>query len=122
MISVTEVPETNIVALRVDGSVSADDFDRAIHQVDSAIRRHGAIRIMEQIGHPDSPPIVPTNEWYDSSFGRSHEGGITHTAVISDQSCVTAFVKFFDPNLSTQIRAFKLSESDRAHDWLRSTP
>ncbi len=121
MITVTEVPDTNIVELRVDGSITATDFDRAVQEVDSAIRRHGAIRILEQIGQSDSPPVLPTNLWYDSSFGQHHEGGITHTAVISDQMCITAFVKFFDPNLSSEIRSFKLAESDLAHEWLMST-
>jgi hypothetical protein len=121
MITVTEVPDTNIVALRVDGDVSATEFDDALNKVDTLIQRHGAIRILEQIGQPDSPPVRPSDQWYNPSFGYNHLGAITHTAVISDQTCVTAFVKFFDPHLSTEIRSFKLSESDRAQEWLMSS-
>lgn len=118
MIKVTQVPDTNIVEMEIDGAISAAEFDEALETFQSAIAQHGRIKVLERLGKLRVPPIPWSRFWDDIKFGFGHLSDITHAAVVADQSWVAPWVRFLNPLFKAEIRSFKLSELESAREWL----
>jgi len=51
--------------MTVSGSITAQEFDNALATMTDAIERHGRIRLLENVGELDTPPI-PWNKLWDN--------------------------------------------------------
>ena len=118
MIKVTQVPDTNIVEMEINGAISTAEFDGALEELDSAIKQYGKIKILERIGDLGTPPIPWSKFWDDIKFGFEHLKDITHAAVVADQGWVGPYVKLLNPLFKAQFRCFNLSELESAREWL----
>ena len=118
MIKVTQVPGTNIVEMEINGTISTAEFDSALEELDSAIKQHGKIKILERIGDLGTPPIPWSKFWDDIKFGFEHLKDITHAAVVADQGWVSPYVKLLNPLFKAEFRSFNLSELESAREWL----
>jgi hypothetical protein len=119
MIELTQIPNTNIVEMEIAGSVSAEEFDRVLAELEEIITQHGSIRVLEIIGTLDTPPIPWSRFWDDIRFGFEHLGDISHAAVVADQGWIRRYVNFLDPLLKPEIKTFKLPELEVAREWLK---
>jgi hypothetical protein len=120
MIQVQEHPDSNIIEITVSGSVTAQEFDDTLATLNSAIERHGSIRVLEAIGELDTPPIPWSKLWEDVKFGFGHLGDLTRVAVVADQGWIAAFVNMLSPLMKAEVKHFKHAERDLALDWLRA--
>ena len=120
MIEVTEIPDSNIVEVEIAGRMDAREFDTALAALEQAITRHGSIRVLEIVGPLDAPPIPWSRFWDDIKFGFEHLRDITHAAVVADQRWIHGYVRFLDPLLKAEIKAFDRAEEDAARAWLKS--
>lgn len=118
MIAITQVPDTNIVEIMIDGAISSAEFDRALERLKIAIDQHGSIKVLERLGKLKAPPIPWSRFWDDIQFGFEHLRDITHAAVVADQSWIVPYVRLLNPLLKAELRAFKLSELEAAREWL----
>lgn len=117
MIEVHEQPNSNIVEMTVSGSVTAQEFDGVLATFQSAIERHGRIRVLENVGELDTPPIPWNKLWDDVKFSVAHLSDITHVAVVADQGWIGASVNMLNPLMKAEIKYFKRPELD-ARTWL----
>jgi hypothetical protein len=118
MIQVQESPDSNIVEMTLSGSITAQEFDDTLAQFKSAIERHGRIRVLEDIGELDTPPIPWSKFWEDVKFGFEHLSDMTHVAVVADQGWIAAYVKMLNPLMKAEIKHFKRAELEAARVWL----
>lgn len=119
MIRVTQDTGSNVVEVEVDGEVTAEEFDRALEQMQEAIDRHGKVKVLEKLGTLAMPPIPWSKFWDDLKFGFDHLRDLTHVAVVADQSWVAGYVKILDPLFRAELKVFKLDEIERARQWLK---
>lgn len=119
MIDVKTIPGTNIVEMFAEGSVTAYEFDTALERFDAAIREHGSIRVLEEIGELDTPPIPWSKVWDDVKFGFEHLSDVSHVAVVADQSWISAWVKALNPLFKPEMKVFPRADLDLARDWLQ---
>lgn len=118
MIEVHEQPDSNIVEMTVAGSITAQEFDDALAAFKGAIERHGRIRLLENIGELETPPIPWNKLWDDVKFSVEHLTDITHVAVVADQGWIGAYVNMLNPVLKAELKQFKRSELEVARTWL----
>ena len=118
MIEIQKHPDSNIVEMTLTGFVTAQEFDDTLAQLKSAIERHGRIRVLEDIGELDTPPIPWSKFWEDVKFGFEHLSDMTHMAVVADQGWIGAYVRMLSPLLKAEIKHFKRGELEAARAWL----
>ncbi|MFP4061221.1 MAG: STAS/SEC14 domain-containing protein [Halochromatium sp.] len=118
MIEVQEQPNSNIVEMTVSGSITAQEFDNTLVTLTSAIERHGRIRLLENIGELDTPPIPWNKLWDDVKFSFEHLSDITHVAVVADQGWIGAYVNMLNPLMKAELKHFKRPELEVARIWL----
>jgi len=118
MIDVHEQPNSNIVEMTVSGSITAQEFDNALATMTDTIERHGRIRLLENIGELDTPPIPWNKLWDDVKFSFEHLSDITHVAVVADQGWIGAYVNMLNPLMKAEFKHFKRPELEVARIWL----
>jgi hypothetical protein len=119
MIDVQTHSDSNIVEMTIHGSVTAQEFDDTLAKLKAAIERHGRIRMLEDIGELDTPPIPWSKLWADVKFGFEHLSDVTHVAVVADQGWIGAYVNMLNPLMKAELKHFKRAELDVARDWLK---
>jgi len=118
MIEVREQPGSNIIEMTVSGSVTAQEFDDALAVFTGAIERHGRIRVLENVGELETPPVPWTKLWEDVKFSVKHLSDVTHVAVVADQGWIGAYVNMLNPALKAELKHFKRTELEVARTWL----
>ena len=118
MIEVREQPDSNIVEMTVSGHITAQAFDQALAAFKHAIERHGRVRVLENVGTLDTPPIPWNRMWEDVKFGFEHLSDITHVAVVADQGWIGAYVNMLNPLMKAEFKHFKRPELEVAQSWL----
>ena len=120
MITYSEIPDSNIAELVVDGFVSQEDFDEISGRMTALIERHGRIRLLEEIkalGGFDLS-IIPD----DVRFAFHHLKDISHCAVVGERVWLEWLTRVLDPLLSCEVRYFERAEIEAARAWLRDAP
>jgi hypothetical protein len=118
MIDVQERPDSNIVELHASGSLSTVEFDDTLAKLKAAMDRHGRIRLLQDIGELDAPPIPWSRMWEDIKFSFEHLSDISHVAVVADQTWISAYVNMMKPVMKPEMKHFKHADLDAARAWL----
>ena len=109
-------PDNNIVEITIEGKITEADFDRLIEQVQADFKKHGKLRILEEIRSFEG--IDPIALWKDLKFGLPHLNDITHVAVVTDTKWMQTFSTAIDSVLAAEVKAFDLSQIEEARKWL----
>jgi hypothetical protein len=118
MINISEHLDSNIVEMSISGYVTAQEFDDTLAKLKTAIERHGRIRLLEEIGELDTPPIPWSKLWADVKFSFEHLSDVTHVAVVADQGWIAAYVNVLNPLMKAEIKQFKRADLEIARTWL----
>jgi hypothetical protein len=118
MIDVQERPDSNIVELHASGSLSTVEFDDTLAKLKAAMDRHGRIRLLQDIGELDAPPIPWSRMWEDIKFSFEHLSDISHVAVVADQTWISAYVNMMKPVMKPEMKHFKRADLDAARAWI----
>src|SRR5262249_30844729 len=112
-----EVPDSSIIELTLDGSVSAAEFDEVMSQLERAIQRHGKIQVLEEIR---GFAMIPPSKWWDDlSFAWRHLQDISHFALVTDEKWIEVVTKMFKPLIRGEVRYFHSGDIDAARAWLQ---
>lgn len=120
MIEFREVPNTNIIELTIDGSISAAEFDDIIGKFEASIQKHGTVRVLEEVRSFGGVPV--SKFWEDIVFAFANLKHFSRAAVVAHQKWIEVFTKLASPFLSAEVRYFNETEVDRAREWLREDP
>ena len=112
-------PDNNVVEITIEGKITEADFDQLISQAQADFKKHGKLRILEEIRSFEG--IDPIALWKDSKFGLPHIHDITHVAVVTDAKWMQTFSTAIDSVLPAEVKAFNLSQIEEARKWL-ATP
>jgi hypothetical protein len=119
MLEYREIPDTNIVELSIDRTVSGAEFDETLANLEAAIRRHGTVRILEHVRSFRGMPIAKFLD--DIKFGFRNMKHFSHAAVVADPNWVALLTNLSKPFVSGEVRYFKEADIDRARQWLRAS-
>ena len=111
-------PDNNIVEITIEGKITEADFDRLIPQAQADFKKHGKLRILEEVGNFEG--IDPMALWKDLKFGLPHLNDITHVAVVTDTKWMRTYSTAVDSVLSAEVKSFERSQIEVAREWLAS--
>lgn len=111
--------DNNIVEITIEGKIVEADFDQLISQAQADFKKHGKLRILEEIRSFEG--IDPMALWKDLKFGLPHLNDITHVAIVTDTKWMRTYSTAIDSVLSAKVKAFEGSQIAEAREWLASS-
>jgi len=94
------------------------EFDDTLAKLKAAMDRYGRIRLLQDIGELDAPPIPWSRMWEDIKFSFEHLSDISHVAVVADQTWISAYVNMMKPVMKPEMKHFKRADLDAARAWI----
>jgi hypothetical protein len=114
----TDLPE-GLSGFRLVGEVTAADYEAiVIPSVEAAIRDHGRIRLVVEIG-PDFDGFAPGAAWDDMRFGMTHLSAWERAALVTDHPVIGPTARAFAA-IIPGVRVFPAAERDVAVEWAAS--
>jgi hypothetical protein len=123
MIEFLPAPD-HVVAMRLTGRLTVEEYDRVIAQVEARLGRHETIGLfVDTVGFED---ISAEAALKDLRYGLGKIGQwkrFARGAVVTDRRWMRMLVGLADPLLpQMQIRAFEPSQRDEALAWAAAVP
>lgn len=116
MITYKNNPQNNIVEISIEGKITEADFNQIISQLKSDFKKHGKLRILEEIHNFGG--IDPWTLWQDIQFSLTHLNDFTHAAVVTDDLWLRMFAEGIGLFLSAKVKVFEASQLETARGWL----
>lgn len=117
MLTMRNIPNTNIVEFTVDGEITRDDFDAVITEVNSKITDYGGVAVLEEIR--DIGKMPPSVIWADLRWAVSNMKHVRRAAVVCDKAWIETMVEVMQPLTKADVRHFQADEIDDARKWLK---
>lgn len=111
-----EYPEQKTVEIRVEGRVSAEDFEQIAGHMEAFIQQHGKVKLIEVVRDFDGFDLSILKDAI--RFDRKHLKDFTHCAVVSDSGWIGPFARFMSRFLDMELRVFRMDEVEKAREWL----
>ncbi|MBE9079639.1 STAS/SEC14 domain-containing protein [Romeria aff. gracilis LEGE 07310] len=107
--------DSNVVELVIEGKITESDFDRVIDQFKADLKKHGKLRILEDIRSFEG--MDPMALWKDLQQVRL-VNDISHVALVADQKWMRTLAEAAGSIVSAEIKSFESSELAAARTWL----
>lgn len=108
---------TNIVTVKVHGSISADEDEAAQKVVADVVSEHGRARILLDYDGVDHGRVEPKAVWEDLK-GAHLLGDTDRIGVVSDSPALDTFVEAMGAVSHLEVRTFGADQRDAAIAWL----
>ena len=116
-----DVP-AGIVALKVVGKISKEDYEKVFEPLFEEARQQGRrIRLLYEVGL-EYQGFTPGAAWEDLKIGPRALGLFDGCAVVSDIGWIREWTRLVGFLLPWPVRVFGIDERDKAIDWLSSLP
>ena len=123
MLEILPSPD-HVVAFRVAGTLTAEDYDRVIVEVGARLAHHDRIGVLVDLVEFDD--VTAEAVWKDARFSLSLIGMLRRfprEAVVSDKRWVHVLARIADPLVPhVAVRAFPAAERDAALAWVADVP
>ena len=120
MLQFLDLGNEDIWAVRIEGTLVADDIAIAMATLDERLSRPGDVRCYLEAEDMDGVTIGAMLK--DMLYGLRHVGDIPRFdrfAIVADQTWLHTLAKFEDKILiGVEVRAFPPEERDGARDWI----
>ena len=114
----------HVVALEMSGTLTAEDFDRAVAEIESKLARHERIGVfVDMTAFEDmTAEAVAKDVWYGlRKIGQWKR--FPREAVLTDKQWVRTLIQIVNPLLpQVEARCFAPSERDAALTWVSELP
>ncbi len=112
-----DFPE-HVVAIVASGQVNSSDYETVIiPAIETALKAHGHIRILYQLG-PAFTGFTPGAIWDDMQVGFAHLKAWERIAVVTDEGWVAGAVRLFGFAIPCPVRVFSNKEFAEAAAWI----
>lgn len=106
----------NIVGLKVDGKLTALDYETLIPYFENLITQCGQVSLLCDMSDFSGMEIQAF--WKDFTFSIRHLRDFKRMAVVGDQQWLEWGAKLFDPLVKAEIQCFRVDNIDDAWNWL----
>lgn len=116
MIEIGHKPAQNLVEIRVSGELTADDYDKAIPELEQAIEQaDGALNAV--VALDDLRGWDMSALWKDLKFDVKHYDDFRRIAIIGQTDAEKIGAKASSVFTSAVVEFFQLEENDEAQAW-----
>jgi len=115
-IELHEGARSGVVAVRVSGKLTKDDYKRFVPEVERLIREHGRIRVLFEMH--DFQGWEMGALWEDIKFDLKHFSDIERLAMVGERKWEKGMAVFCKPFTTAEIRYFDHAEADKARRWI----
>lgn len=109
--------EGNLIAIRVEGIMRAEDYKTLLPFIETAIREQGTIRILSDLRNLKSVEFRGIFNTLPYAF--KYRSKVEKKAVITDMRWIYILTKLSSPFFTTQVRCFPSSEVNKAWAWIK---
>lgn len=111
------LPE-HVVGIVASGQVNASDYETVIiPAIESALKTHGRIRILYQLG-PAFTGFTSGAMWDDMEVGFAHLKAWERIAVVTDEGWIAGATRLFGFAMPCPVRVFSNEEFAEAANWI----
>ena len=112
------LPETHhdLVALRLSGTLDADDYHAFTPLIESAIERHGKVRLFWEMR--DFSGWSPGGAGTDLGFDVRHASDFKRIAIVGEKAWHEWMTKLMKPFTSAEVKYFEIPEREQALAWV----
>lgn len=111
----------DVVAVRADGQVTAQDYDKVlIPAVEESLKRNKKLKFYYEFG-PGFTGMDVGAMFEDARVGFGHLGQWARIAVVTDTAWIKGAVDLFKLLLPAQTKAFGLAQAADAKAWIAQT-
>jgi hypothetical protein len=105
-----------VVRVHVSDSLTKEDYERFVPEIERRIDEHGKIRVLFDMQEFDG--WNSGGLWEDIKFSAGHFNDIERLAMVGEKKWQEWMSTFCKPFTSAEIRFFEEDEGDQAHQWL----
>lgn len=109
--------QENIIGLRIEGFLRAEDCKTLLPFIERKIIKHGAIRILSDLR--DFRGIKFRGVLKAFPFAFKYSSRIDKKAVVTDQRWIYTWVKLLTPFFKTEIHCFPTLKEEEAWEWVK---
>lgn len=115
-VAFTASPNTNILTLRLSGTLNKDDYEQFIPAIENAITAHGKIRLLIELA--DFKGWTLPAMWEDLKFDVKHYADVERIAILGHTQWARAMATLSKPFTAATVRYFDTSEISEAEQWI----
>jgi len=116
MIAYREMDNLAAVEIDISGRVSTEEFDATATKLETFIKRHGKVRVLEVIH--DFEGMDAAALWHDLKFSLRHLNDFSRCAIVSDAKFLSIWSAIAEPFIDCEVAYFPPEEVEAARDWL----
>lgn len=106
----------NVVDVRASGTLTSEDYDRLVPELERLAAEHGPLRIYIELR--DFSGWTPAALWKDIRFDARHQDDMERIAVVGEKRLEDWATKLSKPFLKADMRFFPREEAQEARRWL----
>jgi hypothetical protein len=116
MLAYREMDNLAAVEINISGRVSTEEFDATATKLETFIKRHGKVRVLEVIHEFEG--MDATALWHDLKFSLRHLNDFSRCAIVSDAKFLSIWSAIGEPFIDCEVAYFPPEEVEAARDWL----
>lgn len=106
----------NVVDVTASGTLTSEDYDRLVPDLERLAAEHGPLRIYIELS--DFKGWTPPALWKDIRFDARHQDDMERIAVVGEERLEEWGTKLSKPFIKADMRFFSSDEADEARHWL----
>lgn len=112
-----ESDRPDLLAYRIGGKITAEEYNKVRQELEQAIAQHGPLRMLVEIGDLRMPELGAV--WEDLKFAAKHTGDFKRFAVVGNKDWEKWFVTIVGSLIPVDAKYFELAEVDDAWYWVQ---
>jgi hypothetical protein len=116
MLAYKEMDNLAAVEIDISGRVSTEEFDATATKLETFIKRHGKVRVLEVIH--DFEGMDAKALWHDMKFSLRHLNDFSRCAIVSDAKFLSIWSAIAEPFIDCEVAYCPPEEVEAARDWL----
>jgi hypothetical protein len=116
MLTYQEHDNAQAVEIVLEGRVSTEEFDALAQRLETFIKRHGKVRVLEIVKDFEGMDAVAF--WHDIKFSLRHLKDFSRCAIVVNPGTHHLWSNLVAPFISCEVEHFAPGEEEAARDWL----
>jgi hypothetical protein len=112
-----ESERPDLLAYRIGGKITTQEYDEIRAQLEDAIHTHGAVRVLVEVGHLRFPEAGVL--WEDLRFAMHHLGDFKRFAVVGDRGWKKWWTDILGSLIPGDSRYFDAADTEKAWYWVQ---
>lgn len=118
-VEMTRSSDTNVVAVRLTGKLTKDDYETFVPALEASIAEHGKIRLLVDLD--DFHGWTAGALWEDIKFDARHFRDIERLALVGDSKWEKGMATFCRPFTTAKVKYFNTANREKAVRWIEES-